>query len=49
MQQLTCKMVWSYLFILLLKSLNFKESPGGKSVEKCEKSVETILLVAVAL
>ena len=40
MQQLTCKMVWCFSFILFLKGLNFKKSLGGnnlKSVEKCEK------------
>ena len=53
MQQLTCKMVGLFLFILFFKSLNFKRSPGGKflkkvwkvwkSAKKCEKSAETIL------
>ena len=38
MQQLTCKMVWSFSFIILfLKSLNFEKSPGGKIRTKCEK------------
>ena len=43
MQQQTCKMVWPFSFIILFSfcflSLNFKESPGGKSVEKCGKRV----------
>ena len=29
MQQLTCKMVWSFSFYYLLEGLNFKKSPGG--------------------
>ena len=36
-QQLTCKMVWSFLFCLFRKGLNFKRNPGGKSVKKCGK------------
>ena len=38
MQQLTCKMVWSFSFHSQ-KSLNFKRSPGGKVLKICEKSV----------
>ena len=37
MQQLTCKMVWSLSFILFETGLNFKQSPGGKILKKCEK------------
>ena len=37
MQQLTCKMVWSFSFILLKKGLNFKKSPGGRVLKMCEK------------
>ena len=45
MQQLTCKMVWSFSFYSLKKGLNFERSPGGqiwKSVEKCEKKCEKV-------
>ena len=35
-QQLTWKMVWSSSFYSQ-KSLNFKKSPGGKILQKCEK------------
>ena len=37
MQQLMCKMVCLFLFILYKKGLNFKKSPGGKILKKCEK------------
>ena len=41
MQQLTCKMIWSFSFYVLLKGLiKFKRSPGGKilkSVRNCKK------------
>ena len=37
MQQLMCKMVWSFSFYSLKKSPNFKRSPGGKILKKCEK------------
>ena len=37
MQQLPCKMVWSFSFYSLIKILHFKESPGGKILKKCEK------------
>ena len=37
MQQLTCKMVWHFSFYSLKKGLILRESPGGKSVEKCGK------------
>ena len=42
MQQLTCKMVWYFSFNALVKSLNFKRSPGGTILKKCEKSVESV-------
>ena len=29
MQQLTCKMAWSFSFDSLIESLNYKKSPGG--------------------
>ena len=37
MQQLTCKMVWSFSFDYLKKGLNFKKSPEGKILKKCDK------------
>ena len=37
MQQLTCKMVWSFSVNSLKKGLNFKKSPGGKIQKKCKK------------
>ena len=48
-QQLMCKMVWSFLLIFFLFSFKrkgriFRESPGGKSVKKVKNSTpETIL------
>ena len=42
MQQLTCKMVWSFSFYAQ-KRLNFKKSPGGIILIMCGKSAETIL------
>ena len=52
MQQLTCKMAWSFSFYPLRKSLNFKINPGGKfgeSVEKCEKVPKRFCPLVVAL
>ena len=49
MQQLTCKMVWSFSFYYLQKGLNFKKNPGGKILKnpkkcgKVRKSAEMIL------
>ena len=37
MQQLTCKMVWSFSFLVSYKKPSFKKGPGGKSLKKCEK------------
>ena len=37
MQQLTCKMICFFLFILFEKSLHLKKSPGGKKSEKYGK------------
>ena len=37
MQQLTCKMVWSFSFYSLAKGLDLKKSPGGKILKKLEK------------
>ena len=38
MQQLTCKMIWSFSFYSLIKRPKiFKKSPGGKLLKKCEK------------
>ena len=40
MQQLTCKMVWSFSFYSLFKKdLNFKRNPGGEILKKCEKKL----------
>ena len=35
MQQLTCKMLWSFSFILFKKALLLKTSPGGNGVKMC--------------
>ena len=43
MQQLTCKMVWSFSFYSLYslkKRLDFKRKPWGKKREKVWKSVK---------
>ena len=49
MQQLTCRMVWLSPFYSLKKRLDFKRSPGGKSVEKCEKVPKRFCPLVVAL
>ena len=59
MQQLKCKMVWSFSFYSLKESLNFKRSPGGKilkrgekvwkSVKKCEKVPKRFCPLVVAI
>ena len=38
-QQLTCKMVWFFSF---QKGPNFKESPGGKLLKKCEEVRQSV-------
>ena len=43
MQQLTCKMVWSFAFYSpLKKGLNFKKSPGGKILKKCKNVQKSV-------
>ena len=34
MQQLTCKMVWSFFFLFSNKSLDFKKTLGGKILKE---------------
>ena len=50
MPQPTCKMVWSFSFYSLLKEgLNFKRSPGGKILKKCDKLPKRFSPFVVAL
>ena len=49
MQQLTCKMVCTFSFNSLKKSLDFERKFWGKSVEKCEKVPKRVCPLVVVL
>ena len=50
MQQLTCKMVWSFSFYSLVnKGLNFKKHFGATILKKCEKVPKRFCPLVVAL